>query len=60
LAGRQPKVDRRRKSRIGRKWRQRCNAEESEVGSVRQGWKVDRWRKLQVDRKAAPKGFNCW
>jgi hypothetical protein len=34
LARRQQKVDRRRKSRIGRKRRQRCNAEESEVGSA--------------------------
>jgi hypothetical protein len=60
LTRRQPKVEPRRKSRSGRKWRQRCNAEEPEVGSVRQGWKVDRRRKLQVDRKAAPKGFSNW
>jgi hypothetical protein len=29
---------------------------ESDVWFVRQGWKVDRQRKLQVGRKAAPKG----
>jgi hypothetical protein len=29
---------------------------ESDVWFVRQGWKVERQRKLQVGRKAAPKG----
>ena len=31
---------------------------ESERWSVRQGWKVDRRRKLQVGWKAAPKGLS--
>jgi hypothetical protein len=29
---------------------------ESDVWFVRQGWKISRQRKLQVDLKAAPKG----
>lgn len=38
--------------------RQRCNAEKSEVGFVRQGRKVDRRRESKVSRLAAPKGHN--